>query len=78
MPNMSYCRFRNTRDDLNDCLDALREEKFMSADEANAGRWMFDEFLDYCRENGIISDYDGEMVEAIFHGLTEKEDDDYD
>ena len=25
MPNMGYCRFHNTRADLNDCLYALRE-----------------------------------------------------
>lgn len=32
MANMSYCRFRNTRDDMNDCLDALREGKTLSVD----------------------------------------------
>lgn len=26
MPNMSYCRFENTLEDLKDCYDALREE----------------------------------------------------
>ena len=26
MSNMSYCRFENTADDLEDCVDALREE----------------------------------------------------
>jgi uncharacterized protein YjiS (DUF1127 family) len=25
MSNMSYCRFRNTLGDLNDCLDALED-----------------------------------------------------
>lgn len=25
MSNMSYCRFQNTVDDLEDCLEALRE-----------------------------------------------------
>ncbi len=25
MPNMSYCRFRNTLGDLRDCRDSLRE-----------------------------------------------------
>lgn len=26
MPNMSYCRFQNTFNDLRDCLTVLREE----------------------------------------------------
>ena len=26
MPNMSYCRFRNTYGDLRDCVDALDEK----------------------------------------------------
>lgn len=76
MANMSYCRFRNTRDDLNDCLDALREDKLMSEDEAKSGRRMFEEFLDFCRENLIITGYDDSEIEALFDELTRKEDDD--
>ena len=26
MPNMSYCRFRNTRPDLQDCADHISDE----------------------------------------------------
>lgn len=73
MANMSYCRFQNTRGDVQDCLDALREEKRLSRDEANAGRWMFDDILSYCRDNGIIDGYDGEILEVIFEGLVRTE-----
>ena len=76
MANMGYCRFQNTRSDMEDCLDALREEKPLSRDEANAGRWMIDDILDYCRDNGIIDSYDGDMLEAIFDGLVRTEDED--
>lgn len=41
MSNMSYCRFTNTRTDLNDCLDALRRDERMSGMEVQAGRNMF-------------------------------------
>lgn len=75
MANMDYCRFCNTRLDVEDCLDSLREEKLMSSDEANAGRWMFEDILEYCRDNGIIDSFDSEMIQAIFQGLTKKEDD---
>lgn len=76
MPNMSYCRFHNTRSDLNDCLAVLREDKPLNADEAKAGRWMFGEFLDFCRENCIITDYDEGEIEAFFDNRTKKEEDD--
>ena len=62
MPNMSYCCFHNTRTDLNDCLDALREGKLLSADEARDGRRMFVDFLDFCRENFIITGYDEDEI----------------
>lgn len=74
MANMSYCRFQNTRRDVEDCLDALRDEKRLSTDEAKAGRWMFDDILDFCRDMGIIDSYDTGMLEALFDGLTESED----
>ena len=74
MANMSYCRFRNTRDDLRDCLDVFREDKLLSTEEARAGRWMFEEFLDFCRENCIITGYDKEEIKGLFDDQTEKED----
>ena len=76
MANMSYCRFQNTRSDMEDCLDALREEKPLSRDEANAGRWMFDDVLSFCRDNGIIDSYDSETLEAVFDGLVEEDEND--
>ena len=76
MANMDYCQFQNTRHDMEDCLDALRAEKRLSSEEANAGRWMLDDILSYCRDNGIIDCYDNALLEAIFEGLTKEDDDD--
>lgn len=76
MANMSYCRFQNTRSDMEDCIDALREEKRLSSDEAKAGRWMFDDILSYCRDTGIIDSYDGEMLETVFESLAKEDEDD--
>ena len=72
MANMSYFRFRNTRDDLRDCLDVFREDKLLSAEESRAGRWMCEEFLNFCRENCIITGYDKDEIEALFNDQTEK------
>ncbi len=76
MANMSYCRFQNTRSDMEDCMDALREEKCLSGDEAKAGRWMFDDILSFCQDNGIIDSYDGELLKAVFDRLIEENEDD--
>lgn len=76
MANMSYCRFQNTRSDMEDCLDALREEQRLSVEEAKAGRWMFDDILSYCRDAGIIDCYDGEVLEATFDRLAREAEDD--
>ena len=55
MPNMSYCRFRNTLSDLRDCRDALSEmgdwEKELSPEEAKAAHRLFT----LCRE--LAQDY---------------------
>ncbi len=73
MANMSYCRFRNTGDDLGDCLDAIREGKRISDDEARAGRRMFKIFLEFCQENEIVESYDAEAVEILFDRIKEAE-----
>lgn len=76
MANMSCCRFQNTRSDMEDCLDALREEKRLSSDEARAGRWMIDDILSYCQDSGIIDSYDGQRLEAVFERLVKEDEDD--
>lgn len=73
MSNMSYCRFTNTRTDLNDCLDSIRRDERLSEMEVRAGRNMFMEFLTFCRDYDIIDDYDGELVRDLFQNLKERE-----
>ena len=46
MPNMSYCRFHNTRQDLADCVYAMDEaynleDMELSEDEARAMKQMY-------------------------------------
>lgn len=54
MANMSYCRFHNTRIDLEGCLDALRDGEKLSADEYKAFKRMFTMFFEYLYDEGII------------------------
>ena len=74
MGNMNYCRFHNTWLDVGVCLSVLREERRLSREEANAGLWMFEDILNYCRESGIIDSYDGEVLKEIFDELSNAED----
>lgn len=77
MANMSYCRFHNTRLDMEDCLDVLCSgDEPLSEDEAKAARQMFEDVLDFCRENGIIDSYDSEGLQDMLNSMTEKESDD--
>jgi len=73
MPNMSYCRFANTKADLGDCLDAIRQNKRLSGFEVNAGKRMFREFLTFCRDYDIIGSFNGEMIDETFNELAENE-----
>ena len=65
MANMSYCRFRNTRTDLGDCLEALENKETLSASEYLACKRMFRNFIDFCYEEGIIEDEDGELDDRL-------------
>lgn len=47
MSNMSYCRFENTRGDLQDCLDALPDWDDLSVSEQKHARAMYKLCLDY-------------------------------
>jgi len=69
MGNMSYCRFRNTNQALDDCLTALdpsENEREISEEEEQAGVEMFRRFLEYCIETEIIRDYDVTRVSGVF------------
>lgn len=58
MANMSYCRFRNTKSDLRDCLEALRYGEELSKEEYLACKWMFEDIFSFFNEQGIIDSDD--------------------
>ena len=75
MANMSYCRFHNTNMDLGDCLEALEDGVELSIDEFIACKNMFRKCIDFCCDEGIIEDEDGELddrLEEFFDGLNRK------
>ena len=65
MANMGYCRFYNTKADLEDCLEALNENRTLSNEEFKACKQMFGMFIEFCVDEGIIEDEDGELDERL-------------
>lgn len=65
MASMSYCRFNNTRIDMENCIDALREAEFgdykISEDEIGYCRMMFDDIIDYLDEERLIDNFDWDI-----------------
>lgn len=64
MANMSYCRFNNTKMDLEDCFDALREGATLSNEEFRKCKQMFKNIIDFLEDEGIIED-DGELDDKL-------------
>lgn len=67
MTNMSYCRFRNTRTDVNDCLTALEDEEINSEEEATAAYRMLKNVLQWARGCEVIESYDDEELKDAVH-----------
>jgi intergrase/recombinase len=72
MSNMSYCRFENTKKDLDDCIEALEQRNIKSKIERRKAQQLLENILDFCEDEGIIEEYDSEMIERIIK-QTEKE-----
>ena len=64
MSNMSYCRFRNTVNDLADCKSALDDESFdeLDEDEQQAARRMYK----LCKN--FIKTYEDDMTTPEYRG----------
>lgn len=60
MANMSYCRFHNTRLDMNDCINALEMEEKISVEEARNCEMMFRIILEYLECEGIVEEVNWE------------------
>lgn len=74
MPNMSYCRFHNTKGDLDDCLNALQERDISSSSEAEKAKEMVEAFTYFLLEEGIIGDdVDRQIREGVEAIIAETE-----
>ena len=75
MMNMGYCRFKNTNLALQECLCAIEDGTIQSHREAAEGKNMFGRFLEFCEDNGIISDFDREEIDVLLDTAVEEDED---
>ena len=75
MANMSYCRFHNTRLDMDDCIDALKRAEWdgekISKAEIKYCKIMFDNIIAYLDDEGIIDEFDWDVYEEWKSNLDE-------
>ena len=67
MANMSHCRFNNTNLDLLDCLAEIEyvEDRKLSFNEFKCCKELFRRFIDFCYNEGIIEDENGELDDRL-------------
>lgn len=72
MSNMSYCRFHNTRIDIQECIEALTNRDISSDEEKRAAKNMIVEFLNFCVGEQIIEEYNEDKIGAIINECEEE------
>lgn len=75
MANMSYCRFHNTRLDMDDCIEALKRAEWdgekISKEEVRYCKMMFDTIIEYLDDEGLIDEFDYDAYEEWQNNLDE-------
>ena len=75
MANMSYCRFHNTRLDMDDCIEALKRAEWdgekISKEEVRCCKMMFDTIIGYLDDEGLIDEFDYDAYEEWQNNLDE-------
>ena len=75
MANMSYCRFHNTRLDMDDCIEALKKAEWddekISKEEIRYCKMMFDTIIGYLDDEGLIDEFDYDAYEEWQNNLDE-------
>jgi len=75
MANMSYCRFHNTRLDMDDCIEALKraewDDEKISKEEIRYCKMMFDTIIGYLDDEGLIDEFDYDAYEEWQNNLDE-------
>jgi len=69
MTNMSYCAFENTVDDMNQCIEKLKEHDYdldyLKKSFSNVDHYEVVQFIKLCKE---VSDNSQEVAENTYEG----------
>jgi len=78
MGNMSYCKFRNTLNDLRECINAIEEREQLSEDEHQACSKMITEMTNFLENAGLAESTDDfdETYNTILREMKESDEDD--
>jgi len=76
MMNMGHCRFENTNMALQECIDAIDENRVYTGGEDSEAKELITKFLEFCEENGLIDDFDADEVINLIDMSTEEDDED--
>lgn len=74
MSNMSYCRFENTLNDVDDCIDALNHREITSTRELSCAKALLSRVLKFCYNEGIIDRYDNVTLDEVVNNCKETDD----
>lgn len=65
MSNMSYCRFENTLENIQDCIGALENRTIHSITEREIAKYLLTEILKFCQDEGIIDRFDLIVIDEV-------------
>lgn len=73
MASMSYCRFRNTEIEIDNCIEALEDRKIYSEEEKTTARRVLKKILNFCKSECIIDGFNMDQVTAMIDDCKEEE-----
>ena len=73
MASMSYCRWRNIREDLRDAMEAFNDGDYLNAEEQQAMKDCCEMFVDLLQINGLSEEGYYEVDTALTSIYTDME-----
>ena len=65
MSNMSYCRFHNTQNDLQDCLDEVEHMNELEVEEIELSRMERDAFFTMVEQARLFAEVGEELMQKM-------------
>jgi len=77
MSNLSYCRFHNTKGDLEDCLSVFEDyETIHSESEQNSAQHIFERIGQFLEDQNLIEELPSDFIDRIKEMIKERVEED--